>query len=215
MEDWFPLNCFSFIGLTKSITAHPPPQTTSQRTTISRGEKLAAYRQLSGPHHYVHNRADEEAFKYLCGAVLSDFFRLNGNCDVCRENTCSAIPQNSFIEMRKFDVSSNLHNPNEECLRFFTAVDSVLHRHLPANIHRLNVKSILMEHARNELLMPVTSCEAHEPYLRDFLSARWIHKSIKIHCKDAIQHLIKKRRECRKRRKLTKSAIPPKRRTLI
>lgn len=182
-----------------------------RRSTIPRHEKNAAYEHLSGPDAYIRCKADEEAFDYLSGSIISHFFRLNGDCEECQASICSVAPPNSFTQMRKFDPSSNLHHPSRECSKFFKAIDNILHHHLAANIHRVNVKTTLLKHVNRELLMPLTCCDQHKEPLKHFLCSKWIEKSIKIHCRDAMHHLGNKRRMCRKRKKLTNSAIPQKR----
>ena len=181
-----------------------------RRQSIERSEKTRAFNDIDGGHTQVSNAAQHEAFQYLCGAVISAFFRIYGDCNACRSAICSNIISQGFIERRKFDATSNLHQPSPQCIAFIQFIDNILHRHLAANIHKHRVRSLLTHIIDSELRATINSCREHTPLLRDFVIKKWIEKSIKIHCRDIETKNINKRRELRKRRKLMSTTIPQK-----
>lgn len=207
---------YLFTDLPKSSVHRPmTPTSHERRLTMPRSEKSLAIKHLSGPHHaYVASAAQEEAFTYLCGAVIGEFLRAHDDCEECRNILCEESRQHSFTQMRKFDATSNLHYPTKECLDFFRQLDTILHRHLLPNIHKLLIKKTMMRIVQSEVTGSLPSCHKHTPELQNFVSEKWIEKSIKIYCRDTVQKIFNKRRECRKRKKLMKSFIPSKKPTV-
>jgi hypothetical protein len=163
---------------------------------------------------YIKTAAHEEAFLYMSGAVISEFFRAYGECIQCRHYICRQAPVKSLTHLRKYDAQSNLNYPSKDCSDYLRLVDNILHRHLSTHIHKHSTTNILMQCVKQEMTMDLRSCHEHTPHLQHFLAYKWIQKSIKIYCRNALQNLNNKRRERRKRKKLMSSVMPCKMRTL-
>ena len=146
----------------------------------------------------------------MSGAVIREFFRVYGECSQCRSYICCQVSINCFTQFRKYDAQSNLYYPTVNCLNYLRLVDSILHRHLSTHIHKHNTSNLLMQYVEQEMTMNLTSCNEHTPQLQNFLAQKWIQKSIKMYCRDALQNLNNKRCERRKRKKLCPQQCPAK-----
>lgn len=180
-----------------------------------RNEKMSALEKISGPDIYIKTSAHEEAFKYMCGAVINRYLRQCGECDECESMLCTEAPIRSFVEMRKYDVVSNLKYPSLQCIKYLKLVDNVLYRHLPNNVLKNNLSYTLLKLVKQEVPSKLLSCELHKLICEDYIVKKWIIMSIKIYCKDFLQNKINRRRIARKRKKLFKCNIPNKRERLL
>jgi len=180
-----------------------------------RKEKMSAIDKISGANNYIKTSAQEEAFKYMCGAAVHAYLRQHGECHDCESQLCDEAPIRSFVQMRKYDVASDLKYPSSHCMRHLELVDNVLHRHLVHHAHKENISKTLFRLVQQEVPSKLPSCELHKLICEDYIVKKWIKMSIKIYCKDFLQNKINKRRIARKRKKLLKGNIPNKRERLF
>lgn len=181
------------------------------RTT--REQKEAANEKILGPNVYIKTASQEQGFLYMCGAAIGRYLRQNGDCSSCENLLCSEAPLNSFIEMRKYDPSSDLKYPSAASIKFFRITDNALHRHMMCNIQKENVMMNLYNTLKYEIPCKLPSCDEHYYLCEEFILKKWIQMSIKIFCKDFLQKK-NERKIARKRKKLSKSYIPMKRERL-
>lgn len=136
---------------------------------------------------YIKTSAHEEAFKYMCGAAVSRYLQQCSECYECESLLCDEAPIQSFVQMRKYDIDSNLKYPSAECIKYLKVIDSALYRYLPRNIHKINLLNYLFNRIKHEVPTKLPSCELHKLTCENYILKIWIKMSIKIYCKDFMQ----------------------------
>ena len=198
-------------AIPKTERALPQEENLPSYEPPTRLEKETAKERIFGPNPYTKTVAQEEAFMYMCGAIISRYLRDQGDCSTCEELLCSEAPIRSFVEMRKFDPTCRLKYPSHESIKYFRILDNILYKHLPSIIYQLNVMNTLHSYIKRSLPSKLPCCDDHVQVCEEQIIKYWIGSSIRIFCKDFLQNRENKKRVSRKRKKMLQCGIPNKR----
>lgn len=154
----------------------------------------------------------EDAFLYALGSTISSFLTFVSGCSSCKALLCQSSPQDSFVHERKYTANSNLHFPSVALKTYISAVDSMIHRHIPTRIHLRGVIDKILLKVVNQLPPPTTvRCSIHSESFASVFLKKWITISLRFILRSRCDKMLREKLQRRKRRKLQMLQVPLKR----